>query len=651
MNNELTLSNKVLLVFIGMLALSAIILINHYSPYIPDYDGLSYFQDVKIFKEWQFNNGELAFSSFTSFNNLFNYWPITNGVSVFIASIFYDLLDRNLIPSFINIFYLAVFVIYISKVRALNYAVIAALLLCSTSFFYRLFTTLTSEFSVGLWIFAFLLTLITSHPKRGVFLSGLVIIGLFLRTIDIVFILCTTTAYSVLHFLLYKDKRHVLTTLSYLALTLLLTLPLFWGHYYAAFRYVLESQVGVSSASWKAMAGVADRLDVTLQYIHYLNTYNAKLIPLMVLTVFYGLIAKSLSNRLVIMIVGIAFALILPLLMAQYLNVMTVFWVFVVFAFVLCEVGFNLLPILKTKSSALKLSSNQFSFILFLVIITFTMPALKSGWRHETKFLANQKEVSEIAFEISKILNKVEYKKYITANFRGVGALDNTGLSWGSPIRIEEGSVKDIYSKKEHASYYLNFNEQVSFFISAHDNYFFPLAFGINEHVKAIHHLFEEKADELGFRKIALISKNNFNFDIWYRPSAQANLEFINYGDHWIATQLPVEIGNQSFCSGQIVSGFLHFSVDFSNPKIANFQPPFNVSLVEKSSGKTVSSTMINHFGPSDFSLKLNKVDCAQYYLVFDKTFSTKKDARKLSAQFINLRSALKFDLSKKGSE
>ena len=62
----------------GLITLSAIVLINNYSPFIPDYDGLSYFEYVKIVNNWQFKVGDLNFwDSLT--NDFVSIWPITNG--------------------------------------------------------------------------------------------------------------------------------------------------------------------------------------------------------------------------------------------------------------------------------------------------------------------------------------------------------------------------------------------------------------------------------------------------------------------------------------------------------------------------------------------------------------------------------------------
>jgi hypothetical protein len=648
-SNENNFLTKLLWCFLGVIALSAIMLINHYSPYIPDYDGLSYFESVKIYNEWLFGFGELNFTG--SLGDYATYWPITNALSVVIAAIFYDTLNLNLIPTYINSLYILIFAIYISKIRSVSYAYISILLLCAHTFFYRLFTTLTSEFSVGLWIFALLLTLIAKHERRFAYLSALVIIGLLLRTVDIVFILCATTTYVTLYYFLFKEKRYALLTLGSVGLTLILSLPIFWEHYKATYIYVLKSQTGISNVSWKAMSGVWGGFDVPLRYIEYIQLYNPLLLPITVVFALFAFYSTSINNKFLLITIATPLALIFPLFMSEYLNIQTTFWVFVPLIFIVCEIGFHLVPLIKARFNYSETFAFNLGRVGLVVLSIFTLLFIKKSWGYETQFLNQQKMVSEIAFEIAKVVNKIPETKFITSNFWGIGALDYNGLSWGNNHNIIYKGVADIYSKKKFASYYLDFDNQVNIFISAHDNYSFPLAFGINEHVKEINDLFKERSGELGFRQLTTITKYNQSFDIWYRPSTQAHLQFINFRDYWIATELPLDIGNEDLCSDQTVSGRLNVSLNFPNSNVVDYKPPFVISLINKNSEKLISSAVVNDYGESHFYFDIKNISCGKYHLVLDKAFSTKKDSRKLSAQFINLDSVLKFDLSEKGSE
>lgn len=331
--------NKVIWPILAIISLSAVVLINQYKPFIPDYDGLDYFRVAKGMNGW------LTFPSnhriwVTHANNFVSFWPITNAISVFITALFFHTIDTNLLPTLINSFYLFLFAAYLSKIRSVSYTYIATLLLCSHTLFFRLFTTFTTEFSVGLWIFAFLLTLMSNNERRGIYLVTLTILGILQRTIDIVFILMAVSAYAVIHYALWKNKQHIFITLRYVGLTLLVTTPLFFEHYKIAFEYIYSASFGANAASWKAMSGVSDRYDVIVQYSKLLFLYNPIVIPAAISVIVISFYMKGVSKRATVLIVGISLSVCIPLLMASSLNVMVVFWVYTALCFIVCELGF-----------------------------------------------------------------------------------------------------------------------------------------------------------------------------------------------------------------------------------------------------------------------------------------------------------------------
>jgi len=350
----------------------------------------------------------------------------------------------------------------------------------------------------------------------------------------------------------------------------------------------------------------------------------------------------------VILIVGTAFAIIFPLLMASTINIQTAFWVFSALVFIVCELGFNLDFSVSKRFYGRDFLISIVNKFWMIAIALFALISIKASWAIETQFLKRQKSLSEIAFEISKVLSVISGDKFITANFRGIGALDNLGLSWGSRHRLIEGSVRDIYSKNREALDYLDFDPRVSFFISAHENYFFPNHFGINDNVQKIHSLFTAKSDDLGFKKVAEISRNSADFDIWYRPNAQPYLQYIDFGDTWIGSSLPVAIGNTELCGNGKVSGKLNLSITFPNPNVSNYKPPFFITMSPKNSSNVIASAVVNHYGDANVSLVIQNADCGIYHMVIDKTFSTSADSRTLSAQFVKMDSNFKFDSSKK---
>jgi hypothetical protein len=534
----------------ALLILSAVILISIFSPYIPDYDGLAYFDTAKTIHQWLFTSHDfyLRVSNIDLISkSTVPVWPLTNGISVYITAIFLDLINANYIPILINSLYLFAFLYYIKEIRSTKYAIIAVLLLCSHTLFFRLFTTLTSEFSVGLWIYAFLLTLTSNHPRRGIYLTTLTIIGLLLRTIDIIFILMATSAYLAIHFGLWRDKKNFYSTFRYVILTLLLTSPIFFLHYKGAFEYVYSTSFGLTAESWKSLAGTSNRYELFFKYIQNINFYNSIIIPLTafsLILVFYFRPTPTTIRSLAI-IIGTAFSTCLPLFLASSLNIQVVFWIYSTIIFILCETSILLYPkILEyKKNSIIKTSAINYLFITLITINALFL--LAQSWSQEVTYLKKQKFVSDISFKISNVLELEQGTPTIAANFRGVGALDILGLSFNRRNKFIYGGIDDIYSKNKNPTDYLNLKESTNFFLTAHENYFFAPHFGINDHIKETHEIFSKKSSELGFRKIQEISHDGRKVDIWYKPSAHAYPQYINFNDKWISWKMPLQIGTK----------------------------------------------------------------------------------------------------------
>lgn len=643
MLQENRLISKATWLMLALMSLGAIVLISHFSPYIPDYDGLMYYDVAKTINGWLFSPSDYRIWNKHA-NDYVSFWPISNALSVFIAAIFYNTFNPNLIPALINTIYLFLFAAYLTKIRSVSYAYAATLLLCSHTLFFRLFTTLTTEFSVGLWIFAFLLTLISNHERRGVYLAALTVLGLLLRTIDVVFILMAVSAYTLIHYALWKDRQHIFSTLRYVGLSLLLTAPLFFQHYKVAFEYVYNVSFGATAASWKSLGGVADRYDVILQYENYLSLYNQFVISATILIMAFGLYSKDISSRSVALVAGVSFSVCFPLLMASSLNIQVVFWVYASLILIVCELGFSLFHSVAEKRNRLPVNFAAVKKLFILCISIGCVFFLARSWNYEVRYLIQQKDISKIAFDISAVLDSEPGTSTIAANYRGVGALDGLGLAWRRNGNYADGNIDDIYSKNKKPAEYLELKEATNFFIAAHENYFFAPHFGINDHIKETHRLFSERSSMMGFRKVREISREGRNFDIWYRPGARAHLQYASFGDKWISWRLPLEIGSEKNCAGERVSGTLNVSVDFPNPDLPGYAPPFLISVYSKNPEGVLSSVAVNKYGVENAVFNLKNIACGKYELSIDKAFSTKSDPRELSALFIKLESAFKFD-------
>jgi hypothetical protein len=86
--------------------------------------------------------------------------------------------------------------------------------------------------------------------------------------------------------------------------------------------------------------------------------------------------------------------------------------------------------------------------------------------------------------------------------------------------------------------------------------------------------------------------------------------------------------------------------MDVAVPSVpdAGYALPLKATLVAEN-GRTVASTVIERAGPNKLAFPLDGLVAGGYRLLFDKTFATKEDPRKLAALYAG--AVLKFDPKK----
>jgi hypothetical protein len=613
--------------------------VSHFFPYIPVDDGLSYFQQVQSVNNWLFNPGSGApFADGLFGKQVQLYWPISNSISVYISAFLFDFINHNALPSLINLFYLFLFLIYITKIRSGTYSHSALLLLCAQTLFFRLFSTLTTEFSVGLWIFSYLATLTSKHQHKGIFLAALGFIGLFLRTLDIVFILMALFSYAAILFPSQKNRAAVMATLKYPLLCLILTAPIFYHHYIATYEYIHEASFGISSTAWKSMSGISGRFDVTRLYIKSIFLYNPLLIPLSLSSIALCAGLHAIPLRSMLLTLGISFFVTLPLLLASALNIQVVFWIYTVLTFISCEFTAAIYKKINFKNINLKLNIILHS-LYWLGLYTILIVFLHQSWKIETIVMEQDHAISNIAFEMSDILNREPGLPTIASNFFGIGQLDYRGLGWSSNRTLKIGMEAEIFTKKP-ASDYLRLRPDTNFYIAAKSNYYFSPIFDINTHIPETYLLFSRQAGGMGFRKIQVVGSAEQNYTIWYRPSVQADLP----AGAWISPTMSLQLGSVKNCGAQRVSGDLDLSADFENPAHPGFAPPFLVTLRQPEAPQILSSFLVDKYGLAHIPLAVKHLSCGRYEVAIDKSFSTREDSRTLSAMFVGVSGHLRFD-------
>jgi hypothetical protein len=628
---------KLNFIILGIIFIVSIIMMGKYSPYIMDYDGLMYFNFAKSVNSWLFIGGNNRFWIDLAENST-KYWPISNGIAVYFAAIFLNVVSANYVPIIFNSLCFFIFLIYISKIKSQKYILISSFLIFSNLLLFRISNTLTTEFSVGIWMFSFLVALDSNAKNRYLYLVILAILGLLSRTIDIVFILMSTASYTAIHYIQFKDRRRLIETVKSIGLTLLITAPLFYNNYRVAYDYVYQTSFGWTAESWKSLAGVSDRYDVLKQYFKSIYLYNHFIFPILFVSLFFNIVRNRKEILKKLAVFGAAVSICVPLLVASSLNIQVVFWVYVCIVFVIAE---NINIILEKESSKKKsYRCDIFRIYLFLFSVLFLFYVVKS-WNYESSYLNRQKVISETAIQINKMLSLEPGGAVVSSNYRGVGPLDLIGLAFYNSDQYTYGGIEDIYSKNKTPVDYIKLKSDNNFFIAARENYFFAPHFGINHHIKEIYELFDQNSAGLGYKKIAELSNQGRYFDIWYKPGAHG---YPLMSDKWISRYLPLAIGTQKLCGADSVSGTINLSLNFPNPYSSDFKPPFRLTIQAKDSEKILARTVVDHYGATDIAMDVKNVKCGEYQLSIDKFFTTQSDPRELSAQFVKLDGIFRFD-------
>lgn len=623
------------------LALSSLALVSNFSPFIPDFDGLHYFQLAEQVREWILGKGDGKLWIANS-NSFLTGWPITNGPSVYFVAFFGELLNKNIAPVAINTIYLATFSWYVARIRGPWYALAACALLCAHSLFFRLFTTLTTEFGVGLWLVAFLITIDLKTSDRKWALWALVPIGLAMRTIDVVFVFCTTFAYLACQLIFFRRPGIFKNAAWQIGAPLLICVFVLWSQIETTFDYMQLASTGFSAAAWKSLAGVETRSDVVIRYFEYLWLYNP-LVPSLFAIALVSLFRRTHGwQKDSLQVVALAVSVMTPLLLAASLNIQVVFWVYAAMVFSIIEIIWitardGVTVDHSRGSSALKCLSA-------IILIGALGYALPKSWAREAGYLAELSEQSQISRSISSTIKASEDIRSIATNYAGNGPLGNVGIGYASGRLFQYGGVRDFYTKNLDASSYVNFDESLNLFVAARENYSFPVHFGINDRIAETNAFMAKNGESMGFRQISSVVQKGKAFDLWYRPGIVVFPEFAATRDPWIAERLSFQVGTSSFCGDRRVSGTI--TLDLMFPSVAatpTFAPPFKVSVVD-STGNTLYQTSVGQAGTSQATLALQGVPCGELRAVFDKSFSSSADPRRLSAILQGYSAKLRFD-------
>jgi len=635
-----------LIVIVAFLIYSSTYLISNFTPFIPDWDGLAYFDYVKQNNAFLFDIQYL--SEQKKYGSIF---PITNSLSVFLAVFIYGLFESNYIPLIINGFYLLIFTLYIKYIKNSLYACFAVILICSQTLFFRLFTTFTSEFAVGLWIFAFLLTLVSECRSKRMSLVFLTIIGSFLRNIDVVFVFSALFIYLLICRFFFKERKNFREVFLPIVIGQIIALLIFNTNYLIVYDYMKDVSTHEQVEVWKALAQVKGQFDVFIQYGRLVFLYNPYVLVLISITIvlFLFLFRKINNKKYLALVLSMPLSICLPLFSAKTLNIQVVFWVYVCLIFTICEFGMQIIKFIHQRFSNISLSKKIIiQVVLIFCMICYMIHSVYNSWKYEVKYLSEIKHISEISFKITQNINSGFGGVMVSANFMGIGPLDILGLNfYNKPEnKYSDLALQDHFQHIDDFKKYLMPRLKSNYIILADENYFFPKIFPINQCIKETYHFFTNNLCNYGFKKINHISVKGKNFDIWYRPNTIIHLQYANHGDSWISSKVPLEIGRNDILEGASISGRLAICLSFPMVEFENYAPPFEVSITKAGSNEVVSSATVTKYGENELIFNLANIKPGYYELNIDKKFKSKSDPRELSAQFIQIADELKYDPS-----
>lgn len=637
---------KLIWMLVALISIASLALVSVFSPFVPDYDGLAYFNQAKALREYFFySTGEGVYrdNPLMGVSGLW-LWPVTNGPGVYAAAFLSEILGANYVPIFVNSLGVVVFSLALISRRGAGYATVVLILLCSNLFFFRLFTTLTSEFLVGLWLFLFLLFASDEDRSSSFYVWVLIFIGFALRTINVVFVVAISCALIINLAFVESGWRRIRMYVACVAPPLMVVAALQWQHIQAVANYMLQASYGVSAASWRSLSGVSGRMDVFFKYVEYLILYNRAVVFLFVLAVLWGVFFCGKRRTKIAKSILIAVCAVVPLFFAQSLNVQVVFWVYAAMVFVVAEVGAKFWESVNAIRVRKLIAS-----VACLGLLVGWLSSSAASWKQETRHLGHLSKLTDIKRSVVREFLDAPDVKYFASNYRGVGPLDLYGLNFNEKWSLQDGGVFDIYTKGKSVDAYLDINDKVNLFVVAHQNYFFPHHFGVNDVISETRRAFEMVGPKKGFKRVAEIREQGRVFDLWYRPGMNVFLQFLEYGDYWVASMVPVRIGTSRLCRDNLISGEIEYDLSF--PRVAEdsyFSPPF-VVMLKNEEGGVVGSAIVNQFGESKVRIKISGVSCGNYFLSIDKHFSTVRDPRPLSAILNRYSSSLYFDNSNFG--
>jgi hypothetical protein len=599
----------------------------------PDYDGITY---VDFAMKLNLALSGMGMERFvTAPGAIWDGLPFTNTLDVLLLALLYNILDYHVAIWLIHSVYIVLFAYFARRIFSPAATLVLVAWAVSNAYFLHLYTNLISEMKVGMFLALFIAFLFhedaTKH-LRSLFWITLVL--LVQRTINIALILPLVALYAAIRYLDKERRQEIPRVAGAVGLALVVLSPLLAHEIGNLLHYV--SKAGANTAqNWRDMTGVYSKWDLLRSYADGIVAYNrvfamAAGIALVAgvalcLTRARGRLAKARNYALG---GAVVFAI---LMQALTNNIMVVYWVYMLLGLVTVGVASAILD--ERKLTALALAAVPFAFVLN-----------HSSYVRAHQDVTHKRPLVEVARGLSEAVAAVE-RPIVCSNYGGVGALDLYAIEIGSGRRIGYPEIDTTSYRTDVAQYIKSLNVCNIAFV-ANRNFMWPTYLGINHQTEAVAKFLAERSGEVGLtksRRLLVESDPTRYIDVYVRPTLQVKLKFLRHNDKWLDAETAVIL--KAADPAQRLDGYT-IEMDVAVPSVpdAGYALPLKATLVAEN-GRTVASTVIERAGPNKLAFPLDGLVAGGYRLLFDKTFATKEDPRKLAALYAG--AVLKFDPKK----
>lgn len=592
---------------------------------VPGYDALSYL-NAALRINLGFTSGQWASLLDVATDGQRVGLPFTNTLDVLLLALLYNLVDYHIGVWLIHTAYFVLFLFLLRRVfDPTTTALIFLWSIAATQFLHQ-YTQFISEMKVGMFLILFTAYLFHEEMKsRSWTLFFVTILFLLLRAVNLLFVFPLVVAYAAMGWRRGQSPKQILTSLRPVGLALLVLLPLLIHEMRSLVPYLYMASYSDMAQNWKDMGGITGKWSLFTFYRTSLLQYQHDLViaALAALAAGMGLSLTPIAARLApFRSYFVAGLVVLAVLMqAQSTNLMVAYWLYMVLG-------------LAAIAVVAALFSPALRGVLACVLIAMAINVNYASFVLAIRSIGLQKPVTQLATglvqSMAGLANPVVFQ-----NYAGVGQLDFQGLEVAAGRTLGWRRVDNISYNKGLADY-LAVLQLADVALVANRNFMWPSYVGVNHKTEAIAKTVAARATELGLSKSARLyfdSGTDNYIDVYVRPTLAVKLKYERFDDYWLDLETALVIGGPE--KTHALAGYV-MELDLMVPGVDDpaFVLPLTAKLIAPD-GRVAGTTVITRAGTTKVVFPLDGLLPGIYRLVFDKTFSTKADPRKLSAMFV----------------